>query len=141
MEIDMRFFQAVATAIPTLFVAVIVSAKLFHVDDEKPSIFAPRSFWEALLLAFYMYCLLFAEMAALAVLVTGQPNYWAVLTCGYVVYLQMLVLGAIPLHKSFSRYTSKNLILRYSLRIVLFVLAVIPAAMFGLPVQIAFGEF
>jgi hypothetical protein len=91
MEADIRFFQAAATAIPTLFIAMAVSAKVFHPDNDG-GMFAPTSLRDVITNTVSMSTFATAEMICLATLVTNRPNFLSALIVGVLIGFQIVML-------------------------------------------------
>lgn len=94
MEADIRFFQAAATAIPTLFIAMAVSAKIFHPEDGPGNLFTPRRLKDVGFAYAALIWFATTEMVALAVLAFDVPYIGYAYWVGLAISIQLVYLIA-----------------------------------------------
>lgn len=92
VDVDIRFFQAAATAIPTLFIAMAVSAKIFHPGDGPGNMFAPTKMLDVGFAYAALVGFAATEMLALAVLAFDTPRIGYAYWVGFIISLQLVYL-------------------------------------------------
>ncbi|MDN4611474.1 hypothetical protein [Arthrobacter burdickii] len=96
------FFQVAATAIPTLFIALAVTGKIF--DNEGKSPYALKSWGQAQFAIGNILVWVTAELACLAVLISGHTNEYLGWAIGGVIGIQMLTLVTAVLTEPISKF-------------------------------------
>ena len=120
MQVDIRFFQATATAIPTLLIALAFTAKAFHPSDNDEGMWSPRSLKDVASISFQIALIASAEMISLAVLAINRPALGYVIVVGSLVALQLMMLWGSAISASIDRFRPKrkkhqNLMIAYSM--------------------------
>lgn len=125
MEVDIRFFQAAATAIPTLLIALAFTAKAFHPDDENDSMWSPRSLFDMIVISVLFAMIAGAEMVSLAVLITNKTNFLEAALVGVVVGIELVMLWGAAISASIDKFRPK--LKRYQNAMVVFSLVMVLA--------------
>lgn len=129
MEADIRFFQAAATAIPTLFIAMAVSAKVFHPDHED-GMFAPKSLKDVLTNMVSMSSVATAEMICLATLVTNRPTFVNALIVGVLLGFQIVMLTGTSMSAAIDKYRPEKSWHQTSMALISLFVLLVPIGVF-----------
>ncbi|MET3812431.1 hypothetical protein [Arthrobacter sp. UYEF3] len=105
MDVDVRFFQAAATAIPTLFIALAITGKAFSPDDgDGGHLSTPRNLKEFTQAILLITSFATAEMVSLAVIFTNRPYFLWAIVVGFVIGLQLTTLFTISISAGLRKF-------------------------------------
>jgi hypothetical protein len=105
MQTDIRFFQAAATAIPTLFIAIAISARIFNLEEgQGKKVYALTSWFDVTIGTIALTACGTAEMICLATLLTNRPDHVLGIFVGIVIVFQILMISLASLIAALDKF-------------------------------------